>query len=63
MTPLIRTGPTETLTVSGCARCGGEHIDLALRPLPNTLDEGPQSWAMCPETEAPILVYIIETRS
>jgi hypothetical protein len=48
-----------TFSVTGCARCGGDHVELAAvefqRP-PKDEDEEWSHWATCPETGEPILI-------
>lgn len=53
-------------TIRGCARCGGEHVDLAFRKLiqPMCVTIGGvtatwQRWAECPTAKAPIMLAIL----
>jgi hypothetical protein len=63
---------TVTTTVKKCARCHGNHQDLAFHKLthPMVVDfeidgfEGKRTyhyWAMCPEKNEPILMEVSET--
>jgi hypothetical protein len=44
--------------VTNCARCEMDHVDLEFQRLPNAADEW-EYWAMCPNTNAPILMRVV----
>jgi hypothetical protein len=46
----------QLMSVSGCARCGGDHRDLEMRALSNPPEDATH-FAVCPTTTEPILVY------
>lgn len=54
-------------SIVGCARCGGEgHKNLKFKKLKNPV-QATQTfqlthWAMCPETNEPILMAILENQ-
>jgi len=52
-----------TVTVNGCARCGGTHEALAFRPFrrpPFAIESTISHFAACPSTEEPILLSVKE---
>ena len=46
--------------VWGCQRCGRDHEDLEFEELKNPADEW-KFWAMCPLTNQPVLLCIVES--
>lgn len=41
-----------------CARCGGQHQDLEVRPFSGTQPPEYNAWMLCPTTGEPILVLL-----
>lgn len=46
-------------TVRCCARCGGDHESRVFTPFARPCDDMTH-WALCPETEAPILLKVVD---
>lgn len=46
--------------LTGCARCGGEHVDLCARPLSNPPSDEPRitHFTLCPRLLEPVLVHV-----
>lgn len=44
-----------TTTLTRCARCGQEHVDLVFQPLTQPQEEW-SHWAPCPATQEPIML-------
>jgi hypothetical protein len=51
-----------TTTVRSCARCGEDHEKLTFQPFKRAVEPGSSEalthWAMCPNHDEPILMYI-----
>jgi len=47
-----------TISLSNCARCGGAHEQLEVKPLDNPPDRYTH-FAMCPISQQPIMVKIV----
>lgn len=45
-------------TISKCARCGGTHEAVEVKPFTKTSEFGPTHFVMCPETDEPIMVTL-----
>lgn len=45
-------------TITGCARCGGAHADVELRPFTRPPDTGHTFFAPCPMNGEPILFKV-----
>lgn len=44
-----------------CTRCGGPHGQMIFKPLTNPPDAETTHFAICPTTQQPILMWILET--
>ena len=47
------------ITVTDCQRCGKNHMGLLFKKLANPADEW-SYWAMCPTTQQPVLMRVVE---
>ena len=54
----LRKCKSVTVDVFNCARCGKDHKDLEFWKLTRQLDMS--HWALCPETQEPILLQFHE---
>ncbi len=49
----------ERISVSNCARCGGEHKEISCMKLARPCERFTH-WAQCPLTLEPIMVYFVD---
>lgn len=56
---MIRELDRLTTDIEGCARCGGEHNQLAFTPFRRPMDEWTH-WAMCPVNGEPIVLRMVK---
>ena len=52
------TGRPVKQSVSNCARCGFNHDLIEFKPMPNS--SAFTHWGMCPNTESPILMQVVD---
>lgn len=59
----LRTASAHTMDVSHCARCGADHKGLRferLEYMSGSIQGMPSHWALCPQTQQPILLSFRE---